>query len=87
VEVANREATARKNYDRAMANLVEDIKKLTAPPATTPDAPANKLGVLGLADFSAWRAWRIQQQQQNPAQVEAPDVAQGKAEHPENQPE
>jgi hypothetical protein len=42
VEGANREATARKNYDQAMANLVDDVKKLTAPPATTPDAPANK---------------------------------------------
>jgi|SRR5664279_65852 len=38
VEGANREATARKNYDQAMANLVDDVKKLTTPPA----APANQ---------------------------------------------
>jgi hypothetical protein len=39
---ANRPATARKNYDQAMANLVNDLKQLIAPPATQPDASANR---------------------------------------------
>jgi len=30
----NRQATGRKNFDQTMSNLVDDVKKLTAPPPT-----------------------------------------------------
>jgi hypothetical protein len=41
VEGAIMEGTARKNFDQAMATLVDDVKKLTSPPLATADA-ANK---------------------------------------------
>jgi hypothetical protein len=40
VEDAILDSTARKNFDQAMAYLVDDVKKLTAPPEATTDAPA-----------------------------------------------
>jgi hypothetical protein len=40
VDDAILDSTFRKNFDQAMANLVDDVKKLTAPPAATPGAPA-----------------------------------------------
>jgi hypothetical protein len=39
VSDASREATRRKNFDQAMAKLVQEVKALTAPPATAPAAP------------------------------------------------
>ncbi|MGO9402682.1 MAG: hypothetical protein ACLPVW_04330 [Terriglobales bacterium] len=35
-----RQSTGRKNFDQAMANLVDDVRTLTTPPAAKPDAPA-----------------------------------------------
>ena len=35
-----RQATGRKNFDQTMSKLVDDIRKLTTPPAGTTDAPA-----------------------------------------------
>jgi hypothetical protein len=40
VEGAILEGTARKNFDQAMAYLVDDVKSVTTPPAAVPDAPA-----------------------------------------------
>jgi hypothetical protein len=36
---ASREAARRKNFDQAMAKLVQEVKVLTAPPAATPVVP------------------------------------------------
>jgi len=35
-----RQATGRRNFDQAMSKLVNDVRKLTAPPAATTDTPA-----------------------------------------------
>jgi hypothetical protein len=40
VEDANREATKRKNFDHAMASLVDDVKKLIAPPGSATEVSA-----------------------------------------------
>jgi hypothetical protein len=39
VQLANRIATGRKNFDHAMANLVDDVKKLTTSPVAATGAP------------------------------------------------
>jgi hypothetical protein len=40
VEPWSRASTGRKNYDQAMAALVDDVKRLTTPPGTATDAAA-----------------------------------------------
>ncbi|MFZ1917078.1 MAG: hypothetical protein WAU58_05860 [Terriglobales bacterium] len=37
-----RQATGRKNFDQTMSKLVDDVRKLTAPPAASTEAPAPK---------------------------------------------
>ena len=36
-----RQGTGRKNFDQTMSQLVEDVRKVTAPPAGATDAPAS----------------------------------------------